>query len=106
LEQFLFDSKPDTSIFEKFALAAYAIEKANEQMAEISMRLKQGKHFLQFFRSVYQSAQNQHYRKNGSKNPEFLAIRTIAHEGEHWTESEYNGERLLYVAQRVSVTSQ
>jgi hypothetical protein len=37
------------SYFKKFTLAAYALEKANDQMAEISMRLKQLKHFLQFF---------------------------------------------------------
>jgi hypothetical protein len=81
----------DFHVFKEFTLAAYALEKVNDQMAEISMRLKQLKHFLQFFCRVYQSAQDQHYRKNGSKNPAFLAI----HEGKHWTESENSGERPL-----------
>lgn len=32
--------------FEKLTMAPRALEKANEQVAEISMRLKQSKHFL------------------------------------------------------------
>jgi hypothetical protein len=39
----------DFHVFKEFTLAAYALEKANDQMAEISMRLKQLKHFLHFF---------------------------------------------------------
>jgi hypothetical protein len=81
--------------FKEFTLAAYALEKANDQVAEISMRLKQLKRFLQFFCIVFQSVQNQHYRKNRSKNSAFLAIHAIAHEGKHWTESEHSGKRLL-----------
>ena len=46
---------------------------------EISMRLKQLKRFLQFFCRAFQSVQDQYYRKNGSKNPAFLAIHAIAH---------------------------
>jgi len=43
------ESEDDDHVFKKFTLAAHALEKANDQMAEISMRLKQLKHFLQFF---------------------------------------------------------
>jgi hypothetical protein len=43
------ECEDDDHVFKKFTLAAYALEKANDQMAEISMRLKQLKHFLQFF---------------------------------------------------------
>jgi hypothetical protein len=43
------ESEDDDHVFKKFTLAAYALEKANDQMAEISMRLKQLKHFLKVF---------------------------------------------------------
>jgi hypothetical protein len=57
------ESEDDDHVFKKFTLAAYALEKANDQTAEISMRLKQLKRFLQFFCIVFQSVQNQHYHK-------------------------------------------
>jgi hypothetical protein len=43
------ESEDDDHVFKKFTLAAYALEKANDQMAEISMRLKQLEHFLKVF---------------------------------------------------------
>jgi hypothetical protein len=39
-------STVEKSFFEKLTMAPRALEKANEQVAEISMRLKQSKHFL------------------------------------------------------------